>query len=537
MILQIKHMQFLGLILILNLILFPIVKAEVYINLHLEIQGSLSSSLSDEQKKSVKTLVLTGEIDARDFRIIRDNLQSIEYVDIEGARVNSYTGNEGTLSIMKTYSQDEIPERAFYENKTIKMVLLSRSTTKIANRSFSYCKNLEEIYIHEKIHIIEDYAFLGCDNLNTFEVSTENISYSSEQNILYNKDKSLLIQSFSNSRNIVLPPTVIHIYKYAFYSKESMEEIEFPNGLNKINHYAFTYCNNLKKADIPISVKSIGSNAFAECFNLECDISNVELSAAIGDNAFYLCKNIKGVFNVKNQTKIPKWSFYRCEKLNGINFNDNKCVEILQYAFSENKNLSGQIVFPSSINLIDIGAFSDCEKITGIQFNSSNLVVKSGAFRNCTNMEEILNLPSEMTKIQDFTFSNCILLNTIEFPEKIKEIGNYAFENCINLADTLSLPNSLEILGKGSFSFCNSLKVIIVPESLKEIRVKSFMKCEKIEEIHIPSIQLADLQSNIKKAFSQNVLTNATLKVPLGSLELFKSSSWGVFCKIVECQL
>lgn len=510
-------------------------KGDEKLSCNVSVSGNLSVILTLEQKKSVKELIVTGELDARDFKCMRDALPAVVSIDIEQVQVKAYQGNEGTSSLKNNYLQDEIPDNAFYQKGTLKSVKLPLSVKSIGTYAFYGCKSLEDLYIHKDIIKIGDYAFFSCENLRSFNVDKDNPSFSVENGALFNKIKTILYQvNYSESGTYVVPSTVAQINKYAFYACQSIKEVLLPVTLKQIGYAAFMNCSNLESIKIPGSVKFIGEYAFAYCSKLTLDFSDMELNAPISAYAFYFCKNVKGLFKIKNQSKVSPWSFYKCENLDGIEFSDNVCSVIGEYAFSDNISLKGSIKFPESVKIIDVGAFSGCKNISQIEFNSPDVLIEKGAFRNCSNLSGNLNLPWGMKIIRSFSFVNCKKITNINFPDSLQRIGDFAFANCVSLSDTLRLPEGLKIIGKNAFESCNSFNCLILPGSIEMIDIKAFVKCDKIEEIVLTSDSLANLKINIKKVFSENTMSNCKLKIPQGSIEKFINSNWRVFKNIIE---
>ena len=65
--------------------------------------------------------------------------------------------------------------------------------TSIGNEAFAYCTNLTSIELQSGVTSIENYAFSNCTSLNSINVDKDNQSYSSEDGILFDKEKKKLI--------------------------------------------------------------------------------------------------------------------------------------------------------------------------------------------------------------------------------------------------------------------------------------------------------------------------------------------------------
>jgi hypothetical protein len=526
---------------ILSLVIFclmfsgTIIKGNEKVVCHVPVAGSLIEVLTSEQKKTVKELIISGELDVRDFKCMRDELPFIKYIDIEQVLIKSYQGNGGTVQGKKDYLMGEVPENSFYKKIGLKSIKLPSSANSIGDYTFYGCKLLEKLFIHKDVSKIGNFALVSCENLKNLDVSEENKSFSTENGILFNKNKTVLIQANFNETGIyVIPATVLKINNYAFYSNKYIKEVWLSENLQRIGYASFMYCTNLTSINIPLSLDYIVDYAFAYCSNLKLDVSDVKLKAQIGPYAFFFCNQLTGVLGIEKLSIISPWSFFKCEKLESLQFRDNQCSSIGEYAFSENVNLKGTITFPESVKVIKKGAFSGCKKISQLIFNSKDIIIENGAFRNCEGISGQIVFPSHLREIRSFSFSNCKEIKSIILPDSLKRISNFAFKGCNKINDVLLLPNSLELIEQGAFQDCKSISKVVFSGFVKRIENNAFRNCHNIEEIQIHADSIASIKIDLLKVFSSKVLSNCKLKVPKGSVGKFKKSSWNLFYNISE---
>lgn len=86
-------------------------QAQILKNIKVQIAGTLSSLITDEEKNSITNLTLTGYIDARDVKFMRDELINLEILNISLVDVNAYSGTEGTnvWGLNENYPKSEMP--------------------------------------------------------------------------------------------------------------------------------------------------------------------------------------------------------------------------------------------------------------------------------------------------------------------------------------------------------------------------------------------------------------------------------------------
>ena len=96
-----------------------------------------------------------------------------------------------------------IPETITYNSEIY-------SVTSIGSWTFSGCSGLTSITIPNSVISIGNYAFHYCSGLTEILVSSNNEKYSSENGVLYNKDKTTLIKYPEGKKdtNFTIPNSV-----------------------------------------------------------------------------------------------------------------------------------------------------------------------------------------------------------------------------------------------------------------------------------------------------------------------------------------
>jgi len=113
---------------------------------------------------------------------------------------------------------------------------------------FINCTNLTSITIPSSI----TYIYLeGCTSLTNINVNTSNQYYSSQNGILYDKNKTeILFVPLAISGSITIPSSMTEIYSGVFAGCTGLTSITIPNSVTSIGSYAFSGCTGLTKVTI-----------------------------------------------------------------------------------------------------------------------------------------------------------------------------------------------------------------------------------------------------------------------------------------------
>ena len=128
----------------------------------------------------------------------------------------------------------------------------------------------------------------NCTGLKSIEVAADNVHYSSEDGVLFNKDKTRLIRypSDKDGASYIIPSGVTTIGDAAFYSCEGLTSITIPNSVTTIEKVAFYNCTSLTSVTFPNSLTSIEDYAFWACFALRLITVRSPIPPKLGDYVF-----------------------------------------------------------------------------------------------------------------------------------------------------------------------------------------------------------------------------------------------------------
>ena len=260
--------------------------------------------------------------------------------------MNAFSDCDALTSITIPNSVTEIGLQAFADCDTLTNITIPESVTKIGIAAFSDCDALTNITIPESVTEIEDYVFSDCDALTNIDVDSNNNYFASIDGVLFNKDKTILIQ----------------------YPKgKEATSYSIPNSVTMIGDQAFRWCANITSVVIPEGVTDIGERTFEHCSNLT-NIALPESVTSIRKGTFHYCRSLKNVILPKSITLIDSSAFFNCNGLISVILPEG-IASIEAWAFAECEALTS-ITLPKSITSIGKQAFCHCSSLTSITCKS-----------------------------------------------------------------------------------------------------------------------------------------------------------------------
>lgn len=416
-----------------------------------------------------------------------------EYSDEEDFIFNSssntvaqYIGTSASVSIPPNFTVNgEIIEAknigtACFQNKTtVTSITIPNTITTIEDVAFLSCSSLENIIIPSSVISIGNNLFYGCSSLENVIVDSNNPNYSSEDGLLYNKDKTSLI---------------------LFPAGKSSVSYSISHNLSYIKDGAFNTCTNLLSLTLydatPASIDSNSFIGYDPNFKIKVNTTNVN--------------TYKTAWPSLASIIFPYY-------LNEADFVMSGST-IVSYLGSETEELT----IPSSINAVSVTGISNSTFNTNFLFKRIVLPetissVEAATFRNCINLNSI----SVLTSNPNFTTENGILYNktkttincypqaitssTFTIPSTVTTVTNYCFENCSNLIlisgvkslsvgefrnsgiMTITVSNPITQIPDYCFAECSDLVSISYTGSLSEIGTEAFYNCASLLSFNIPS--------------------------------------------------
>lgn len=265
-----------------------------------------------------------------------------------------------------------IGSSAFDLCSSLKSIRLPQNLTRVESSSFNGCSSLEQVVLSEQLTYIGDRAFMGtgiaslhlgdrvsyigqsafasCRSLSDLQVSPDNPYYLTEDNVLFDKEKTVL--------------------KYYAYLKEN-SEYNIPEGVTAIEMNAMNGNPNLKLVRFPKSLRRIGESAFSGCEQLDSIEWNKALEV-IESGAFFACEKLRTVWIPSQIEIIPQGCFMGCSSL--------------EY-----------VVLPKDLKEIGSEAFCSCQSLTRLDL--PNKLVKIGDAALSGSAVSELELPASLVSL------------------------------------------------------------------------------------------------------------------------------------------
>lgn len=381
------------------------------------------------------------------------------------------------------------------EGETVKVPV-----TEIRAGAFVDCVAMKEISIPKTVKTIPAGTFNGCVNLEKITVDSANEYFKAENQSLYNKDGTKLVQYALGKadKTFTVPQGVTEVADYALSGAKKLDSVVINEGVTKLG-LGMLYSTSIKEITLPFigdkleeatneTLKYLFLKSKEEAAVIPATLTKVNVNGTkISDSAFDGFENLTEISIGKNVTEIHVEGFLSCVKLEKFvvdsdnpafksfenNLYDKAGTTLYRYAIG---NKATTFVLPSEVNVISDGALSGCSYVAEITVENGNQFYKAVD----GNLYDI----SGQTLIQYAIASKA---TSFDIPEGVQTVSAYSFANSASLAE-VSIPNTVSIIEEGAFSGASKINEIIVPDSVKEFGSNVFEGCVSLNKLTVPFI-------------------------------------------------
>ena len=289
---------------------FTFLTTEEYENKQVEMQALNSTRSGDYDYAEINgETVLTFCYSSDDVITVPD---TIDGKKVDAIYTSCFNATCQATEVIIPDGISEIKRRAFYMCGNLKKITAAESVKTIGDNAFDSCTALESVELPgaEKIG---NGIFTGCNALKLFKaggslqtwddeepfvfcsaleeisITDGNGNFSSENGIMYNKDKSVLMvyPAAKPETEFSAPKSVKEIAQSAFIHAVNLKKVELP-GTDVINAYAFEDCENLSEVKLSDTITTLGADAFYNCNSLKT-LHLPDTLVNIGTCAFGFC--------------------------------------------------------------------------------------------------------------------------------------------------------------------------------------------------------------------------------------------------------
>lgn len=528
-------------------------------------EGTLSSAFSSYSYATIQSVSISGPLNEDDYTFIRDELQSLRKLNLSGATGAEpiFTNHKYTLDlVILPDCQTAISANAFAGSYVVQVVL-PENLQSIGAGAFLGCSKITgEVRIPQTVTYIgaEAFAKTGVESfilpdgikLTKFEdnclppkilslripASVQTLTASAFSNLY--RLKSL---TFEDGSGITEIPALC-------FANLPLENVILPQRLKKIGGLiekpksttychgdtayggAFENCTSLQSIVIPKSVEDIEAAAFFSSglksitFENGCKIEKLcglsFYQSGVGHKRIgaFSSTQLETVTIPENVTEIQDAAFADCQKLMSVDFSKSKSLKIIGGSLSEyNDDYYNTFGYPS-------GAFYYCTGLQRLDIPSSVEVIQAGAFSGCSGLVSIQfeedsrlsELPGSMLRFDTGVadgkvgvvgaFSDCSSITEITIPASVRTVRAGAFCGCTSLTNVSfaegsnceEISGALYTYGRFSFSFGafsgTNITKMVLPSSLKIVSSYALSGMTYLTSIRLESGGNVEFSSN-----------------------------------------
>ncbi len=233
--------------------------------------------------------------------------------------ISAFSGCSGLTGITIPQGVTSISNTAFSGCSGLTNIIIPQGVASIGSGAFIGCRRLISIAIPQGVTSIGNGTFAKCWSLTSITVDANNTTYASENGVLFNKAKTILMACPGGLTSVSIPQSVTSIANYAFEGCKGLTNVIIPQGVTSIGAQVFQGCESLTSITIPQGVTNIWGGAFSGCTSLN-SITIPQGVTSIGNGAFRSCTSLTSITIEEGIISIGDQAFSGCTGLTSIIF-------------------------------------------------------------------------------------------------------------------------------------------------------------------------------------------------------------------------
>ena len=404
-----------------------------------------------------------------------------------------------------------IGEYAFYICSSLTEMTIPDNVTRIESNAFKSCSSLTEVNIGNGLASMGAGALANCESLTHFNVASGNTAYCTEDGILFNQNKTTLIQYPAGKIEsaYTIPTSVTHLGTEAFYGSSRLLTLHCGMSTPPVLGSNCFRNSGITTVYIPAGTLAAYTSAWGNSYTYieEWELTvHVEtpggLEAALdGHSPSIITKlTITGTLNETDFNLIKN----NMTRLYALDISGITNTTLPDEVFAVNTTLL-QVDLPSQLTAIPVWAFLRC-KISSITIPNTVTSIGKEAFYKCAELTEV-TIPESVTSIGDRAFANCsaltrVIWNAIHCGDFVYDSSTMTYPPFYNSPVTdFTWGEQVEHIPAFVCYKMNRLTKVSIPESVTSMGDMAFAHCTALTQVNWNAVNCGDIANNSSGSF------------------------------------
>jgi len=301
------------------------------------------------------------------------------------------------------------------------------------------------------------------------------------------------------------------------FSNSQVSSISLPQGMKKLGRHVFFYCVNLTSLTLPEGMEEIGLMCFSSCnltsVNLPSTMVKLD-SCSLQDNPF-------SSINLKNVKYVGRQAFSMCTNLTTVTSN-GKLEEIDGAAFTRCPITTAYL--PEGLLTINMNAYFRCTNLNSFTVPTTVTTITGNPCVGATSLRAF-NVAAGNEYFT--TYEGCLYATagaTVK-PTRAEGDAPAGLTALVGVPtgwqqNVLRVPEGVTVIANQAAREATSITEVELPKTLVEVRASAFSSITGITKVTC----LATTPPSCGSDFTDAVYQNATLYVPMRSMELYRNA-------------